>query len=521
MSDQNKVLSAEAIRKQIFRAKQREQLGDAEYKKQQAEKKKAYRAKIKTSKTPQEQVVQQVVQQVVEQVAPAVVKQVAQESKSKITNFFKPAVKQVADGSQPKITGFFKPITKEQYFKNIKNEPIKDLIKDIETTYKKSKSKPKIIISASIEEEIQKIRDSKKIASVQPLHVKYEGKKAESKTNKQYLDKLRMVYKMMFNEKINESIINELQKLLDGKTYNQGVINHIQFFKNIDRIIKLIKDKYKKHNTLSSYINAMTSILSRVREHFPNEYNKIATLNIDLSKKYQRERDTNDAPDKVINSLISFDPGYINKLLSGITNISDKALIAIYTLTPPRRIMDYQLMKITHQTDIEKLKPGFNYIIIENEIPTLFVFLRHKTQKSQPEPKITIPTDLATILNTYINSNDMIKNDFLFGTEGSDFKKSYRQSHFTEKLQQTFLKYTGKKISVNLIRASKSTHLDNQAISLAERKQISQQMGHSLTTNMQYSKNMGVKRLNQAPVNEPAKFETPKTTMVLRDRIKK
>ena len=270
MSDQIKILSDEAIRKQIFRAKQRKQLGDVEYKKQQSEKKKAYRAKIKASKTPQEQVVQQVVQQVVEQVAPAVVKQVAQESKSKITNFFKPAVKQVADGSQPKITGFFKPITKEQYFKNIKNEPIKDLIKDIETTYKKSNSKPKIIISASIEEEIQKIRDSKKIASVQPLHVKYEGKKAESKTNKQYLDKLRMVYKMMFNEKINESIINELQKLLDGKTYNQGVINHIQFFKNIDRIIKLIKDKYKKHNTLSSYINAMTSILSRVREYFPN-----------------------------------------------------------------------------------------------------------------------------------------------------------------------------------------------------------------------------------------------------------
>ena len=325
----------------------------------------------------------------------------------------------------------------------------------------------------------------------------------------------------MFNEKINASIIDELQKLMDGKTYNQGVINHIQFFKNIDRIIKLIKDKYKKHNTLSSYINAMTSILSRVREYFPNEYNKIATLNIDLSKKYQRDRDKNDAPDNVINSLISFDPGYINKLLSGITNISDKALIAIYTLTPPRRIMDYQLMKITHQTDIDKLKPGFNYIIIENEIPSLFVFLRHKTQKSQPEPKITIPTDLATILNTYINSNDMIKNDFLFGTEGSDFKKSYRQSHFTEKLQKTFLKYTGKKISVNLIRASKSTHLDNQAISLAERKQISQQMGHSLTTNMQYSKNMGVKRLNQAPVNEPAKIETPKTTMVLRDRLKK
>jgi hypothetical protein len=65
--------------------------------------------------------------------------------------------------------------------------------------------------------------------------VKYEGKKAEPNTNKQYLDKLRIVYKMMFNEKINESIINELQKLSDGKTYNQGVINHIQFLKILIR----------------------------------------------------------------------------------------------------------------------------------------------------------------------------------------------------------------------------------------------------------------------------------------------
>ena len=81
MSDHKKILSDEAIRKQIYRAKLREQLGDDEYKKQQALKKKEYRAKVKASKNPQQQVVEQVVQQVVKQVAPAVVKQVAQESK--------------------------------------------------------------------------------------------------------------------------------------------------------------------------------------------------------------------------------------------------------------------------------------------------------------------------------------------------------------------------------------------------------------------------------------------------------
>ncbi len=103
----------------------------------------------------------------------------------------------------------------------------------------------------------------------------------------------------------------------------------------------------------------------------------------------------------------------------------------------------------------------------------------------------------------------MNKNDVLFGTPTIDFKKSYTQPHFTEKLQKTFFKYTGKKISVNLIRDSESTHLDAQPISLAERKKIAQQMGHSLATNMQYSKHMGVKRLNKNPVNEPVKVEKP------------
>ncbi len=78
----------------------------------------------------------------------------------------------------------------------------------------------------------------------------------------------------------------------------------------------------------------------------------------------------------------------MNNLLVVITNINDEALIAVYTLTPPRQIMDFQLMKITNQIDVHKLKKRFNYLVIESKIPSLFVFLRHTTQTSQPEPKL-------------------------------------------------------------------------------------------------------------------------------------
>ncbi len=35
----------------------------------------------------------------------------------------------------------------------------------------------------------------------------------------------------MFNEKIYDSITKESQKLMDGKNYNQGLINYIQIKK--------------------------------------------------------------------------------------------------------------------------------------------------------------------------------------------------------------------------------------------------------------------------------------------------
>ena len=451
MSVQQNILSTEALRKRNYREKMREELWDEEYKRIEAEKKRIYRAKVKLNKLPekqQETIIQQVVKQINKPIVKSTInKKDVPQNNNKITNFFKPATKdnvkinnvwfpEVKD-KQQKINNFFKPITKDQFLKNIKIEPAKILLKEI-NTFMTNNNKPKSIISNNVEDAIKHHVNKKNITSIKPLHVKYAGKMAEKKTNTQYLSKLRTVYKLLFNTKINESIIDELQKLMDGKTYNQGIINHIQFFKNINKIINVIKNKYTNKNTLSSYINAITSILSRVREYFPKEYDKIAQINIDLSKAYQRERDTNDAPDKVINNLISFDDNYIDKLLNGITNINDKALIAVYTLIPPRRVMDYQLMRIADKVDITKLDKNFNYIILKNNIPDYFLFLNHKTKKTQQEPKITIPTKLAEILYAYIQGNDIIKKDFLFGKKKLILKNHIHRDILRKKYKKHF-----------------------------------------------------------------------------------
>ncbi len=43
---------------------------------------------------------------------------------------------------------------------------------------------------------------------------------------------------------------------------------------------------------------------------------------------------------------------------------------------------------------------------------TIIIYIyNHKTKTTQ-QPKITIPNDLSKFLDTYIKSNDMVKNDF-------------------------------------------------------------------------------------------------------------
>ena len=81
----------------------------------------------------------------------------------------------------------------------------------------------------------------------------------------------------------------------------------------------------------------------------------------------------------------------------------------------------------------------------------------------------------------------MINNDYLIGRKAIDF--STKQIH-GKKIQKIFEQYTGKKMSVDILRASQSTCLDTQLLSLAQCKQIAQNMGHQLSTHLQYSKKM-------------------------------
>ena len=150
---------------------------------------------------------------------------------------------------------------------------------------------------------------------------------------------------------------------------------------------------------------------------------------------------------------------------------------------------------MSNKIKFEDLNQKFNYILFENDKPYLFMMYNHKTKKSYPAKQVPIPKKLSQILKQYITSNDIKNYDFLFGKHNEDYKEHYTENYFSEKVSGVFEKYTSNKVSVDLLRSFYSTWLDSQSVSLAERRKIAYQIGHSLDTHLQYSKKIGVERV--------------------------
>ena len=246
-------------------------------------------------------------------------------------------------------------------------------------------------------------------------------------------------------------------------------------------------------NTIASYIIAITSILARIPQ-FNKEYEYISPMNNQYAALYQNKRDTNDTSDEILNKMIPFDDTYINDVINKIDDINDKALFSIYTLANPVRLKEVYLMKIANfNMNYDELDKEYNYLLLKNDKPFELVYYNFKTKKNYENNIIKISKQLSQILDQYIIQNKINAGDYLFFDKN---KEHYNQSAFSKKLQKLFFKYTGKNISVDLIRASKATSLESQNISLAERKKISNSMNHYLTTNLEYSKHMGILRLS-------------------------
>ena len=122
----------------------------------------------------------------------------------------------------------------------------------------------------------------------------------------------------------------------------------------------------------------------------------------------------NELDEADFNKIIDLDKPTISSNISKLKKKDDVLIYALYTLQPARRL-DYIYVKITTETDINKLNdPSANYLMISSH-PHKFVFNNYKTYKKYGQQVLPVQDkDLDNIIDHYINEKNLRNGDYLF-----------------------------------------------------------------------------------------------------------
>ena len=297
-------------------------------------------------------------------------------------------------------------------------------------------------------------------------HNPLKSKNLAESSIKAYVGSINSVLKLYGYEMPSEIKI-ELEKLLKNEKGKKLKLlkSYFQFIENNPQDVL---EKIRAHKIAEvGMIKAITVLSSRL-SNFKNTYNIFSDENIIEIDKYKKERQENDVKEedkeKVID--ISYQTAKNNMLkLDG----EDKLIYALYTLNPPRRLLDY------HQMSYE-VKPNSNYIIKgQDGKAKTFHFGKYKTKKYLGEQDIDIHPELAFIVDKYMETNWSF------------------QIISSTSLNRVFKKlYDVEKISVNFIRISYLTGLNKNGelskMNERERTTLAQKMGHSRKQQNEYIK---------------------------------
>jgi hypothetical protein len=231
--------------------------------------------------------------------------------------------------------------------------------------------------------------------------------------------------------------MHNLKKLNDDKE-----VKDLKFLKKVESILEKINQKPK--NTGRSYLIAIVSALKNKDDKlYAKYYPYLEQINADLktnttkSEKQEENWLSQDVIMEKQKQYMAYLPKKSKKELNEAeyNALLDLVVLSLYTLTPPRRSLDYVNMIVSPDTS----KHEFNYYY-----NGVFIFNNYKTQKSYKTQIEAVPKELNDILKVYLKFKP--KNDhFLCFYDGTALNHS---NQITRILNRVF----GNKISVNMLR---------------------------------------------------------------------
>jgi integrase len=276
--------------------------------------------------------------------------------------------------------------------------------------------------------------------------------------------------------KTYSSILSALFKKANGdKPFN------IEWFRHVDNVLDAIADK-----TIQSRRATLSAVIVLLNNEGTEKYSELMkAANTEIKKDYESQKMT----EKQAENWMTFeevksnwDKEYarVKPLLNSKTELTNNELwelskFMMLTLTsgiffPPRR-SEWITLKLK-PTD----KSVDNWIDMKaNE----FVWNTYKTSQTYGRQRVEFPKEFKAILNKYIKRIGP-QERLIFDTAGEEIKKPA----FTQALNRMY----GKNISTSMLRHIYLSHIHRDTPSINTLNKIAQDMGHSVSTGMEYAK---------------------------------
>lgn len=258
-----------------------------------------------------------------------------------------------------------------------------------------------------------------------------------------------------------QSTIDSYERRL--RVLNEGKeVDNLAFLYDYDVILEKIQ-KYKP-TTQRGFIISIVSVLKDVKT-MKSMYEKYSKL----LEQYNQELKTNNTKSEsqkenwisqedvhnVYNQLYEDVEPIICRKKSAITEldwskITELIILSLFVLQSPRRILDYMIMYI-----VKKLPKNINREINYMDLSTRVMFYNnYKTSGTYKTQEVDISERLYTLINCYIKLHPLKLTatthiPLLCNYAGNPFTTS---SQITKILNKIFIRYAGKRISVNLLR---------------------------------------------------------------------
>ena len=225
-------------------------------------------------------------------------------------------------------------------------------------------------------------------------------------------------------------------------------LNNDKPFKNLKFLAKtkdiLAKLESMVSNTQRTYLISIVSVARHMEDkklydfYYPlmMEINKKLSNNTDKSKKQEENWLSHDDVLEVQKHLVKVLPKSFTKS-ADYEKLLDLMILSLYTLTPPRRNLDYLNMLVVKPSEDEADKNNYMW---EGK----FYFRNYKTAKTYKQQVESIPDELQKVIDMYMSEHPDVP-EFLVRSNGSPLKTS---NDITRRLNKIF----GRNISSSMLR---------------------------------------------------------------------